>query len=132
MLQTIVFTGDKPVLATAAIGSSLIPETIKLVLTVAGQGLDLETVQAAPPILYKWMLARPDQSVLNRGLVIPDGAYGVDFVKNLEAQGVKVTKIPSSAADGLRGTVVAVKIDPRTGEKQTVETPGVLIFGGSE
>ena len=127
-----MFTGDKPVLATAAIGSSLIPETIKFVLTVAGQGLDLETVQAAPPILYNWMLARPDQSVLDRGLVIPDGAYGVDFVKNLEAQGVKVTKIPSSAAHGLRGTVVAVKIDPSTGAKQTVETPGVLIFGGSE
>ena len=71
--------------ATAAIGSSGIPETLKLVLTVAGQGLDLETVQAAPPLLYNFMLARPGQSVMNRGLVIPDGAYRVDFVKNLEA-----------------------------------------------
>ncbi len=132
MVQTIVFSGDKPILATAAIGSSMILETIKLVLAAAGQGLHLETVQAAPPLLYNYMLAQPGQHVMNRGLVIPDGAYSALFVKNLEAQGLKVTKIPSSTANGLRGTVVAVKIDPTTKVKETVETPGVLIFGGAE
>ena len=132
MVQTIVLTGDKPILATAAIGSSGILETVKVVLGVAGQGLDLATVQAAPPPLYNFMLAQPGQSVLSRGLAIPDGAYPADFVKNLQAMSVKVTKIPAATANGLRGTVVAVKIDPVTGEKQTVETPGVLIFGGAE
>ena len=58
------------------------------------------------------MLAQPGQSVMSRGLAIPDGAYPVDFVKNLEALSVKVTKIPAATANGLRGTVVAVKIDP--------------------
>jgi hypothetical protein len=43
-----------------------------------------------------------------------------------------VTKIPSSTANGLRGTVAAVKVDSATGEKQAVETPGVLIFGDAE
>jgi gamma-glutamyltranspeptidase / glutathione hydrolase len=132
MVQTIVFTGEKPILATAAIGSSMILETTKLVLGVAGQGLDLETVQAAPPLLYNYMLARPGQHVMNRGLAIPDGAYSIEFVKNLEAEGVKVTKIPSPTANGLRGTVVAVKIDPTNDVRETVETPGVLIFGGAE
>ncbi len=37
MMQTIVFKGETPMLATAAIGAS-IPETLKLVLTVVGQG----------------------------------------------------------------------------------------------
>ena len=83
MVQTIVLTGDKPILATAAIGSSGILETVKVVLGVAGQGLDLATVQAAPPPLYNFMLAQPSQSVLSRGLAIPDGAYPADFVKNL-------------------------------------------------
>jgi hypothetical protein len=64
--------------------------------------------------------------------VIPDGAYCAPFVKNLEAQGVKLTKIPTSAANGLRGTVVAVDLDPSTGERNAVETPGVQIFGGAE
>ena len=117
MVQTIVFTGGKPTMATAAIGSSGMLETVKLVLAVAGQGLDLATVQAAPPPLYNFMLARPGQSAMTRGLAIPDGAYPVEFVKNLEALNVKVTKIPAATANGLRGTVVAVKIDPDTGEK---------------
>jgi gamma-glutamyltranspeptidase/glutathione hydrolase len=132
MVQTIVLTGDKPMMATAAIGSSGILETAKLVLSIAGQGLDLATVQAAPPPLYNFMLAQPGQSVLSRGLAIPEGAYSADFVKNLEALKVKLTKIPAETANGLRGTVVAVKIDPVSGEKQTVETPDVLIFGGAQ
>ena len=53
-------------------------------------------------------------------------------MKNLEGQGVKLTKIPTSTANGLRGTVVAATIDPKTGERHTVETPGVLVFGGAE
>ena len=44
MVQTITFTGDKPILATAAIGSTLISESIKVVLCVAGQRLGLEEV----------------------------------------------------------------------------------------
>jgi gamma-glutamyltranspeptidase / glutathione hydrolase len=132
MMQTIVFTGDKPTLATAAIGSSMIPETIKLVLTITGQGLDLATVQAAPPLMSNFILSLPGQSAEDRGVVIPDGAYSVQFVKNLEAMGVKLTKIPTSTANGLRGTVVAVQIDLRSGERHTVETPGVLVFGGAE
>ena len=75
MVQTIVFAGGKPLMATAAIGSSGMLETIKLVVTVVGQRQDLATVQAAPPLIYNFMLAAPGQSVFQRGLVIPDGAY---------------------------------------------------------
>jgi hypothetical protein len=51
MMQTIVFAAEKPTLATASIGSLMIPETLKLVLAVVGQRLDLETVQTAPRLL---------------------------------------------------------------------------------
>ena len=132
MIQTIVFRGEKPILATAAIGSSGTAETIKLVLSVAGQGLDLATTQAAPPLMSNFMLAQPGQSVTRRGIVIPDGAYQADFVKNLEDQHLKVTKIPQSAANGLRGTVTAIKFDLTSGRRETVETADVLIFGGAE
>jgi hypothetical protein len=66
------------------------------------------------------------------GTLYPDEAYSIELVKELEAGGVKLTKIPSATANGLRGTVVAVKIDRGSALKQTVETPGVLIFGGAE
>jgi hypothetical protein len=82
--------------------------------------------------MYNFMLGQPGHSAMERGLAIPEGAYPVDFEKKLESLGMKVTKIPPSTVDGLRGTVVAVKIDPKTGDKETVETPGVLIFGGAE
>jgi gamma-glutamyltranspeptidase / glutathione hydrolase len=131
MMQTIVFKGEAPMLATAAIGSS-IPETLKLLLSVVGQGLDLETVQAAPPLLSDFSGSQPEKSARQRKIVIPEGAYSADFVTHLENQGVKVTKIPSSDADGIRGTVVAVQVNPKSREKQTVETLGVQIFGGAE
>ena len=45
---------------------------------------------------------------------------------------LKVTKIPSSAANGLKGTVAAVKLYPASVQREAVETPGVLIFGWAE
>jgi gamma-glutamyltranspeptidase / glutathione hydrolase len=132
MMQTIVFQGDKPILATAAIGASMVPETVKLVVGVVGQGIDLKMIQAAPPLMYNFMLAQPGHSAVDRGLAIPEKAYAVDFEKKLGTLGMKVTKIPASTADGLRGTVVAVRIDPTNNMKETVETPDVLIFGGAE
>jgi hypothetical protein len=119
-------------LATAAIGSSMIPETLKLLLSVVGQGLDLETVQAAPPLLSDFRGPGPEKLARPRKIVIPESVYSADFVTHLEKQGVKVTKIPSSEAAGIRGTVVAVQVNPKSSEKQTVETPGVTIFGGAE
>jgi len=131
MMQTIVFKGETPLLATAAIGAS-IPETLKLVLSVVGQGLDLAAVQAAPPLLSDFSGSQPQELPRSRKIVIPEGAYSADFMSRLENHGVKVTKIPSSEADGIRGTVVAVRVNRRSSEKLTVETPGVSMFGGAE
>jgi gamma-glutamyltranspeptidase / glutathione hydrolase len=131
MMQTIVFNGETPMLATAAIGAS-IPETLKIVLSVVGQGLELEKVQAAPPLLSDFSESNPEKSIRQRTIVIAEGVYPAEFVTRLENQGMKMTKIPSSAAMGIRGTVVAVQVNPESKERRTVETPGVAIFGGAE
>jgi gamma-glutamyltranspeptidase/glutathione hydrolase len=132
MMQTIVMAGSRPVLATAGIGSSMIPETIKLVVCAAGQGLSLAEVQGAPALLANF--TPPAGAGASRSLTIPvtEGDYRPDFLKSLEAGGVKLTRTPVATSRGLRGTVAAIKIDPATGERTTVETVGVLLFGGAQ
>ena len=132
LLQTIVFTADKPILATAAIGSSMIPETIKLVLCAAGLGFNLDEVQAAPALLSDFSPPPADQSARPFSITIAKGAYRTEFVKELETKGVRVNWLPTTQANGLRGTVAAIKIDEKTGERSTVETAGVLLFGGAQ
>jgi gamma-glutamyltranspeptidase/glutathione hydrolase len=132
MVQTIVLAGDKPILATAAIGSSMIPETIKLVLSVAGQGLSLDEVQAAPAFLSDFGSLPKKNAAKPFGISIPEGAYRPEFIKDLKAKGVKLNLVPAATANGLRGTVAAVKIDPKTGLRSTTETRDVLLFGGAQ
>ena len=43
-----------------------------------------------------------------------------------------MTEVPSEVADGLRGTLATVTIDPKTGKRTTVELPGVMVFGAAE
>lgn len=129
MTQTIIFDGEKPIMATAGIGSSLIPETLKIILGVIGKQFDLQSIQAAPPIIYNFMLAQANESTTERGMVIPEGAYTDTFVATLQESGQRVTVIPQQATDAIRGTVVAVTIDSATGEKHSCETSKVLIWG---
>ena len=51
IVDTIAFEGDKPVLVTASIGASLVPESIRVLVGILGQHQDLATVMAAPPLL---------------------------------------------------------------------------------
>ena len=120
IIDTIAFEGDSPVLATASIGSSLIPESIRVLLGVLGQRQDLATVMAAPPLL-----ATVDPS---GAVSIPQGAYGTEFIAKLKSQGLNLTEIPAATAGALRGTLAAVTIDPKTGRRTAVNQPGVMVF----
>lgn len=126
--DTVVCNADgKPVLATASIGSSLTPETIRVILGVTGQRLDLKTVLSAPPLLANFgsrSAAAPAQ--------IPADSYTADFVTRLSTIGMETQAIPGPAAASLRGTVAAVSIDATTNRKHAVEVASVLVFNGSE
>ena len=108
-------------LATAAIGSSLTAETVRLLVGVLGNRLDPATVMAAPPLLYNY-----DPAVRGETLV-PDGGYDATFLKNLEAAGMHIRTQTKAQVATLKGTVVIGLIDA-DGTRRTVETPGVNIF----
>jgi gamma-glutamyltranspeptidase / glutathione hydrolase len=122
IIDTITFEGDTPVLATGSIGFSLQLESIRVLLGVLGQHLDLATIMAAPPLLRTG-----DAS----GVVsTPQGAYPPEFITKLKATGLNVKEISNETAAGLSGTLAAVAIDPKTGERTAVDNPDVMVFNG--
>jgi len=132
IIDTIAFAGDIPVLATASIGSSLIPESIRVLAGVLGQHQDLATVMAAPPLLATLDMSRVDKVVSQQPVSIPLGAYGPDFIARLKALGLNLTEMPAATAGAVRGTLAAVAIDPATGKRTAVNQPGVMVFNGAE
>ena len=126
---TLTFEGAKPVLATAPIGSSLIPETIKTILGVIGQKLSPKAVVAAPAVLVNFDATGGSPVPLGqRPLNVPAGAYAADFLDHLKSLGVTVRELPAATARGLRGTLAIVAIDPATGIASSPNVPGVMVF----
>jgi gamma-glutamyltranspeptidase/glutathione hydrolase len=124
----LVMSGNKPVLALAAVGISEIPEIVRVVLGTAGNHLDLQAVIAAPPLLANHETPQPGESHIWKRLFVPEGAYDAEFLGNLEASGVKVQQKTQAQARGLRGTTAVVTIDPRTGVRRSVENPAIIGF----
>jgi gamma-glutamyltranspeptidase/glutathione hydrolase len=124
IIDTIAFDGETPVLATGSVGMSLTPESIRTLLGVLGQHQNLETVMGAPPLLLTFDMS---------GVVaIPQGAYAPDFIAKVKALGLNLTEIPAATAAGQRGTLAAVAIDSRTGNRTAVNQPGVMVFNSAD
>lgn len=126
---TLTFDGAHPVLATAPIGSSLVPETIKTIFGVVGQKQDLATAVAAPPLLANFVDAGAPLGA--RAVNVPQGAYAPKFLDDVKALGVPIAEIPAETAHGLRGTLATVQIDPATGRASSPDVPGIMVFAGS-
>jgi hypothetical protein len=86
---------------------------------------------AAPPLLASFDTLDTSKAS-TQSASIPKDAYAPDFVAKLKALGLQVTEVPTATAAGLRGTLAAVAIDPKTGKRTAVEYPGVLVFDGAE
>jgi hypothetical protein len=63
---------------------------------------------------------------------IPAGAYSPEFVTKLKALGLVLEEMPSASVSGLRGTLAAVSIDPKTGKRTAVDQPGLFVFNRAE
>ena len=124
IIDTIVMKDGKPVLATASIGSSLIPETVRTLVGILGQHQDLVTVMAKPPLMTNFQFDGP---LSKRPITLVQGAYGADVLARLKHDGLTISEAPTATADGLRGTLAAVAIDPRTGERLATNQPGVMV-----
>ncbi|MBX9723949.1 MAG: gamma-glutamyltransferase, partial [Candidatus Obscuribacterales bacterium] len=131
MPQTICFHEDKPVLATAGIGASMIPETIRTLVGVIGKGMKIDDIQSAPPLIYNYMNGVDINHIPKRGVVIPQDLYSSDFQQKLGELVEKVHLLKSPEIGGFRGTVAAVSNDEQTGEKHSAETENMLIFAGA-
>jgi gamma-glutamyltranspeptidase/glutathione hydrolase len=132
IVDSIVLNGDKkPVFAMGGIGSSIIPESIKFFLGIVGHGLDVATMEGAPPILSGSQHVQAGQLTFERPVVIPECSYSEEFLAGLKKLGPKTITVSTEDVAARRGTIAAVTIDPRTGLKTTAETAGALIFGGA-
>ncbi|WP_165191453.1 gamma-glutamyltransferase [Caulobacter soli] len=128
IIDTIAVKNGKPVLATAAIGSSLVPETIRTLVGVLGQERDLNQIMSAPPLLSTFDLSAKPKAPGSNPVMVPKGRYEEAFLAKLRALGLQVTEVDPAMAQGLRGTLTAVRIDPKTGERTAADVPGVAVF----
>lgn len=128
IIDTIAFAGDRPVLATASIGSSLVPESLRVLLGILGQHQDLATVMAAPPLLANLDFGNVDQAPALRPVPLVQGAYSAEFLAQVKALHINVNEVPVATAAGLRGTLAAIALDPKTGKRSAANQPGMMVF----
>jgi gamma-glutamyltranspeptidase/glutathione hydrolase len=132
IIDTIAFEGDTPILATASIGSSLVPECIRALLGVLGQHQDLATIMRAPPLLANVSMSVIERPAWQLSVPVPPDAYSAEFISKLKALGLVLDEMPSATVAGLRGTLAAVSIDPKTGKRTAVDQPGIYVFNAAE
>ncbi|QUD90275.1 gamma-glutamyltransferase [Phenylobacterium montanum] len=125
MAPVIAIEQGKPVLAIAAIGVSLVPETVRIAGSILS-GADPKSVAAAPPLLAN-IDTRYDRPLKARPELVPQGAYPPAFSAELADQDLSVTEVSPRRLDALRGTAAFAVIDH--GRRQTAEAPGVVVFG---
>ncbi len=132
IIDTIVFKDDRPVLATASIGSSLGLESLRTILGVLGQHESLATLMAAPPLLTMNDAVAFNRPLAEAPISIPGGAYPADWVAKVKKLGLKLTEKTRTEVSTLRGTVAAIAIDPATGKRSAADQPGVMVFTATE
>ena len=132
MAPTIAMREGKPVLATAAIGSSLTAETVRLLVGILGNRVDAATVMAAPPLLFNFEPLKPDETWLRRECLVPAGAYDAAFLDALKSARIAISEKTRTQVNAIRGTAVLVAIDPQSGSRQSMETPGIFSFAAAQ
>jgi hypothetical protein len=95
---------------------------VRLLVGILGNRIDAATVMAAPPLLYNYEPSSQGEQF------VPEGAYDPEFLKNLETAGMTVRQKTATQVNTLKGTVVVGLIDPESGTRRSVETPGVFGF----
>lgn len=132
IIDVIAFAGERPVLATAGIGASIVPETLRTLVSVLGQRQDLAAVMRAPAMLSNFDRPRVDQPPSQRSFAVPQGAYSSEFAAAAKERGLNLAEMPAAAVVALRGTLAAVTIDQATGRRAAADQPGVITFNDAE
>ena len=131
MAPVIAMRGEKPVLAVATVGSSLIAETARILLATLGNRLDLQAAMEAPPLLYNFRPPKGGETGILRTQFVPETAYDADFLHNLEASGVSIERKSRLEVLTIKGTAVVGAVDVGTGAWRSVETPALFGFAAA-
>lgn len=123
---------NRPVLATACIGSSMLPETLRVIVSYVAQHQPLARVVAKPPLLIDIDPKSYSLPLAQRPVVLPANSYDTSLLASLRASGMSITEIPTTIVLGVRGTLALISFAPATGVQSTLETPGVMVFAGVE
>ncbi|HEY3796824.1 MAG TPA: gamma-glutamyltransferase [Caulobacteraceae bacterium] len=119
----------RPTLATAPIGSSLHPETLKALVATLAQGRSQADAAAAPPLLGNFDAHDLTLSMAERPAIVPEGAYADAFLEAVRAAGLPVKPQSAQQALALRGTLACVSIDADMASAPEAE--GVMVYAGS-
>jgi hypothetical protein len=93
-----------------------------------GQHQDLPTVMAAPALLANLDFGNVAQAPASRPVPLVQGAYSGDFMAQVKALHINVNEVPVATAAGLRGTLAAIAVDPKTGRRSGANQPGLMVF----
>jgi gamma-glutamyltranspeptidase/glutathione hydrolase len=131
MAPLIVEQDGKPAFAVAAIGSSVVPETVRLVAALsarAGQTTMLSQTLGAPPLLLNY----EDQTspMLERAEYVPAGRYPADVLRRLRLRGLRIREVEGQRVQYIRGTAAVATI--ADGARHGAEAPGVFSFVAPE
>jgi gamma-glutamyltranspeptidase/glutathione hydrolase len=127
MAPMILVSGGKPEAAIATIGTSLVPETVRLMLAAA-HGEDPAEWLAAPPLLLN--IDDLQSPLMGREELVPVGSYPPELLARARAIGLAVREIDAQRTLVLRGTAVLALIRPRA--RKAVEVPKVMGFAEAE
>jgi len=128
MAPVIVMKANKPVVAVATVGVSLVPETVRIILGALGNHSDPNTLLSTPPLLYNYAPPEPGESYIWKRQLVPDDAYDSEFLKELQSIGVNVQQERRAQVLAIRGTAAFVIFDQASGMLQSAEDPNVIDF----
>ena len=69
---------------------------------------------------------------LRIGLDVSSIVVASEFIKKLRAPGLNIRETTATTAAGIRGTLGAAVIDPKTGKRTAVNHPGAMVFCQAE
>jgi hypothetical protein len=87
---------------------------------------------AKPPLLANLDFGNTDKSPAARAVPLVQGAYLPELMTQLKDAHVNISEVPAATAAGLRGTLAAIAIDPKTGKRTSANQPGVMVFNAAQ
>jgi gamma-glutamyltranspeptidase len=101
MAPVIVIRAGRPVMAVAGIGSSVVPETVRMVAGIPRNGDELQDILAAPPILFNF---EPQENPLAaQPVLVPQGAYGSSMFDELGVRSAESRRYSTTMVTIIRG-----------------------------